>query len=69
MDYVTNARQRANLVAKKYLENRQDQPVQKLVSELEDAAYERARGGNSCEANSLFIIVADLSKRLGTNDH
>lgn len=61
MNDFSRARARASLVAEKYLGDCQDWPTQKLVGEIEAKAYQLAREGNTREANSLFIVVADLS--------
>ncbi|MEP1611552.1 MAG: hypothetical protein ABJL72_06470 [Roseobacter sp.] len=56
------ARERANLVARKHFDLDSDWPIEKLIEELEKAAYRLASEGNTSEARSLFVAVADLSK-------
>ncbi|WP_299508575.1 hypothetical protein [uncultured Roseobacter sp.] len=58
------ARKRANLVAGKYFDVGSDWPKEKLIEELERVAYRLASEGDTGEARSLFVAVADLSKEV-----
>lgn len=62
MAAVSPARKRANDIAKKYIGDCKDWSTSKLVNRLEVTAYTLARNGQTKEAASLFIVVADLIK-------
>lgn len=61
MEDRSELRMRAHLVAERYFKDFKDWSTPVLIGELETRAYEIAREGDSREATSLFMLVAELS--------
>lgn len=62
MGDIDNPRARAICLAEKSFDDCKRWPTRRLIDELEQIGYGLARNGKLREANSIFIVIADLTK-------